>query len=190
MIEFVPRSRGQWTSTRRFRAVAVLGVAILACAAGTIRRPERSGVDLPLDEARRRVASAIRDWFAFLGEQDGGLAGLQRLFSSASLELSFVGGTLRTRDELEAWIASLRSTYPRAEYRVESLTVEPVGEDVYRARFEVERRAWDHAGLLHLARREHIWVLGTASGEGPILQSAVERVLPYYPGTGPRLLCF
>ena len=100
---------------------------------------------------------------------------LDRFIAEPSFELSLIGGSVRSLAELEAWRANLHSTHLELGYRIDSVDVQPVGEDVHRARFEFERRAVDDGGFPHIARREHTWLVRNVPGEAPVTINRLDQ---------------
>jgi len=140
--------------------------------------------------AEQRINSLIHEWFAGL---EGGILEsrtLDRLMAEPSFELSLIGADVQNPAELEAWRANLHATHLDLVYQIGSVEVEPVGEDLHRARFEFERRAVDHGGIPHIARREHVWLVRIVSGESAVILRIDERLLLAFPGTGPQIVCY
>jgi len=139
--------------------------------------------------AEQRIVSLVHGWFAAL---EGGTLeshALDDFMAEPSFELSLIGGDVESLTELEAWRAKLSSTHLELGYQIGSVDVEPVGEDLHRARFEFERRAVDDEGLPHIARREHVWLVRNVPGEAPVVLRIDERPLLAFPGTGPQIVC-
>jgi hypothetical protein len=87
-------------------------------------------------------------------------------------------------------LAGLASTDPGAEYRVGPIRVDPAGEDLYRARFELDRLYTDEAAMRHIARREQTWLVrALADGTNEIVHVDDRKALAF-PGTGPRVVCY
>lgn len=78
----------------------------------------------------------------------------------------------------------------RVEVRVGLIRIRPIGDDLYEARFELDRSALDEAGIPHIARREETWlVLDRSDGNAEILRVDRKKLLAY-PGTGPQIVCY
>ncbi len=139
----------------------------------------------------QRIVALVRDWFAVLESEDPEAGKLERFLARSSFELSLVGEeTLETPVELEAWRANLHSTHPRLEYRLDPIAVELVDSGLFRAHFELERRAVDSEGIPHIARREHDWLVRDVPGGAPVILRIDERPLLAFPGTGPQVVCY
>ena len=95
-----------------------------------------------------------------------------------------------TEDALLAWTSNLRATYPQIEYRLDPIRIRAEGQDRYRVRFEFDRHALDEAGLPHVARREHTWIVRSDANATPVILRMEERPLLFFPGTGPQIVCY
>lgn len=138
----------------------------------------------------QRVDSLVHDWFALL---EGGTLESRDLGSfvaELSFELSLIDASIRSLGELEAWRSKLSLTHLQLEYRIASIDVQTVGDDLRLARFEFERRAVDDEGIPHIARREHAWLVRDVSGEAPVILRIDERPLLAFRGTGPQVICY
>jgi hypothetical protein len=131
----------------------------------------------------------VHDWFALLEGQTLQSSTLDDFLAEPSFEFSLAEATVRNPSELRAWLSNLRSTYPKLEYRIDAIRVDSLGEGLYQARFELDRRALDEAGAPHIARREHIWLVRAFPGDAPVVLQIDERPLLPFPGTGPQIIC-
>jgi len=131
----------------------------------------------------------VHDWFVLLEGQTLESSTLDDFLARPDFEFSLAEGTVRSPSEFRAWLSKLRSTYPQIEYRVDAIRVDSVGEGLYQARFEFDRRALDEAGAPHIARRKHIWLVRDFPGEAPVILKIDERPLLPFPGTGPQIIC-
>ena len=138
----------------------------------------------------RRIGSMIHDWFALLEGRTLESRTLDDFPAESSFEFSLAEGSVRSLDELQAWLSNLRSTYPRIEYRIDPIRIDSVGGDLYRARFELDRRALDRGGTPHIARREQLWLVRDLPGGAPVMLRIDERPLVPFPGTGPQIVCY
>lgn len=87
-------------------------------------------------------------------------------------------------------LAGLAAADPAVEYRVGPIRVDRAGEELYRARFELDRRFLDEAAMPHIARREQTWLVrARSSGAVEIVEIEEQQVLAF-PGTGPRVVCY
>ncbi len=140
--------------------------------------------------AEQRVDSLVHDWFALLEGATLESGSLDGFVAEPTFELSLIGASIRTLVELEAWRSNLRLSHPQLEYRIDSIDVQPVREDLHRARFEFERQAVDEGGISHIARREHAWLVRDVPGETPVILRIDERPLLAFQGTGPQIICY
>ena len=187
IAEFWPRAARGW---RWLVVLVLLGPVLPSSALNTIVIPDSALPASTAHAAKQRIASLVHDWFAAL---EGGTLESQALdgfMAAPPFELSLIGATVRSLSELDAWHSNLRSTHLQLEYRIDSIVVEPVGEDIHRARFEFERRAVDDGAIPHIARSEHSWLVRVVPGEAPVILRIDERPLLAFPGTGPQIVCY
>ncbi|MBW2361357.1 MAG: hypothetical protein JRG84_10675 [Deltaproteobacteria bacterium] len=169
--------------------LAVFGALLPSCAPKTASLAPRASASAPRD-AEQRIVALVHDWFAVLEGGSHESRGLDGFVAEPSFELSLIGASVRNLGELESWRSNLRSTHPELEYRLDTIRVALVGEDLQRARFEFERRAVDDGGVPHLARREHSWLVRDVPGEAPVIVRIDERPLLAFQGTGPQIICY
>jgi hypothetical protein len=175
-------------SSRWLAILAVLGPALLGCTESVSPdsvplAPARSGAEL-------RTAAMVRNWFTSLEVGAFEPRSVDDFLADPSFEFSGAGESVLSRGEFRARLSNLRSTYVQIEHRIDEIRVEPVGEDLYQARFEFERRALDEAGTPHVARREHTWLVRNQPGHAPAILRIDERPMLPFPGTGPRIVCY
>jgi hypothetical protein len=99
-------------------------------------------------------------------------------------------GERRIESTVRGWLADLREAHPGVEYRIGAVRIDSAGKGLFRARFELDRRALDEVGVPHIARREHTWLVRDFPGQQPLLLRIDERQLLPFPGTGPRIVCY
>lgn len=178
------------TGWRWLAVLALLGSMLPSCAMNSSASLDVAVPVSAPDAAEQRIDSLIHDWFAVL---EGGTLesrNLDGFMAEPSFELSLMGTSIRSLAELEAWRSDLLSTRFQLVYRVDSISVESVGEDLHRARFEFERRAVDSGGTPHIARSEHTWLVRGVPGRAPVIVRIDERPLLAFPGTGPQIVCY
>ena len=95
----------------------------------------------------------------------------------------------RVASLIRAWLADLRSSDPRVEFRIDELRITPLEPGLYRARFELDRRAFDPDGTPHVARWEHTWLVRSGSRDAPAILRIQQRPALSFPGTGPQIVC-
>jgi len=167
------------------------GVALLTALQAAVGAPSAGGSPEPAvpPEVERRVASLVQEWFARLEARAPGSPSPERLLSAPSFELSTAEGTARTRAEVRAWLDDLRSPHPRVAFQLAAMRIAPVEADLYRARFQVDRRTHDLEGLPHVSRCEHTWLVRSVPGEPPVIVQIDQRPSLPHPGTGTRIIC-
>ncbi len=169
--------------------LAILSPGLLSCAATTRVNANPIALASSHPGSERRIESMVHDWFALLEGQTLESSTLDDFLAKPSFEFSLAEGTVRSPSEFRAWLSNLRSTYPQIEYRIDAIRVDSVGEGLYQARFELDRRALDKVGAPHIARREHIWLVRDFPGNAPVILQIDERPLLPFPGTGPKIIC-
>jgi hypothetical protein len=137
-----------------------------------------------------RIEAMIHRWFAVLEDPTVEAKILNGLLAEAPFELILDGEALHDRDELLAWVSNLRATYPQIEHRLDPIRIQPERRDRYRVHFEFDRHALDEAGLPHVARREHIWIVRSDADATPVILKMEERPLLFFPGSGPQIVCY
>jgi hypothetical protein len=137
-----------------------------------------------------RIEAMIHRWFAVLEDPNVEAKTLNDLLAEAPFELILDGEVLRDRGELLAWVSNLRATYSQIEHRLDPIRIQPERRDRYRVRFEFDRHALDEAGLPHVARREHIWIVRSDASATPVILRMEERPLLFFPGSGPQIVCY
>jgi hypothetical protein len=170
---------------------------LIALSAGIGVGPKRAGAK-PDPVAQRdsskdleaQIESLIQGWFAVLEDPNVDVKTLSGQLAEAPFELLLDGAVIHDRGALLAWTSSLRSTYPQIEYRLDPIHIHAEGGDRYRVRFEFDRHALDDAGLPHVVRREHTWIVQSSTSETPVILRIEERPLIFFPGTGPQVVCY
>jgi hypothetical protein len=173
--------------------------------------PDRAAPVTPSTDFEARIETLIRSWFSAIEDLGADVTISDGLPSGAPFELRIDGGELRNRDALVAWMSNLRASrerdprmgardaasefeeftsYPQIEYRLGPIRILAEERDRYRVRFEFDRHAVDAAGLLHVARREHTWIVQRSASAAPVILSIEERPLLFFPGTGPQIVCY
>jgi len=180
-------------ASRLFVYLATLAVLSAGIGCGS----DRAGATPALETAEKtsattesRIENLIHDWFAVLEDPTADASHLNRLLAGATFELSLDGRSLRNTGALLAWVSRLRATYPQIEYRIDSIRIDADGPDRYRVRFEFDRHALDAAGHPHVARREHTWIVQDNPDLSPVILEIEERPLLFFPGSGPRVVCY
>lgn len=170
--------------------LALLGSVLPSCAMNSSASLDVAVPASTPDGAKQRIDSLVHDWFAVLEGATLESRNLAGFMAEPSFELSLIGTSIRSLAELEAWRSDLLSTRFQLVYRIDSISVESVGEDLHRARFEFERRAVDSGGTPHIARREHSWLVRDVPGKAPVIVRIDERLLLAFSGTGPQIICY
>jgi hypothetical protein len=137
-----------------------------------------------------QIESLIQGWFAVLEDPTVDVKILSGQLAEAPFELLLDGALIHDRGALLAWASSLRSTYPQIEYRLDPIHIHAESGDRYRVRFEFDRHALDDAGLPHVVRRDHTWIVQSSTSETPVILRIEERPLIFFPGTGPQVVCY
>jgi hypothetical protein len=177
-------------SKRTLAILAVFSAGIVNCGALTNPSAGEAPAASTADGSAQRIKTLIYSWFVLLEDPTIDSNALAGLLAEPHFELLSADQTLRSPSELRAWVSRLRTTDPHVEYQIDSIHIESVRQDLYRARFEFDRRIVDDAGLAHVARREHTWTVRAISNATPILLEIQERPLLPYPGTGPEIVCY
>jgi hypothetical protein len=169
-------------------------IAISAGAPGSTARSSEATGSVAPDAAssgvEEQINTLIHRWFDVLEDPTVEVVALNALLAEAPFDLALDGEVLRDRDALLAWITKFRESYSQVEFRIDPIRVEPNGQDLYRARFEFDRRAMDGEGFSHVARREHTWIVRSRSDAETVVLTIKERPLLYFPGTGPQIICY
>jgi len=156
----------------------------LAPSSGLESTPSHASVS-----TQERVEALIRDWFVLLEAHAHGAPTNARLLAGPPLELAPAErGSLRS-DALQAWLDELRSPHLQVDFRVTRMRVDATEDGLHRARFEVERRALDGDGILHVASWRQVWRIGRVDGPIPRVFQIDEQSLLVFPGTGTRIIC-
>jgi len=137
-----------------------------------------------------RIEALVERWFALLEDPSSEPMALNELLPAAPFELLLDGERLHDPAGLLAWVARLRTSYPRIAYELGPIQIQPEGSNLYRVHFEFDRRASDAAGLPHVARREQTWIVDGDASAPPVILSIEERPLLFYSGTGPQIVCY
>lgn len=142
----------------------------------------------PLD-AEQRVTAMVRSWLTLLESRsrESSSASLPPLASGFALFLA--DGVTRGPTDIGPWLDDRRTSHPQVEFQLDSLRIAPVEDDLYRARFAIDRHAHDAADALHLARWEHVWLVRSPPGAHAEILRIEERPALPFPGTGTRIIC-
>jgi hypothetical protein len=165
---------------------ALLASGLLSCEAVDRAPAARSAPDEPTP----RIASLIREWFFLLEGLRPEPDALDGFVVESPLVLSLTEGEDPGPDGLRAWVSDLRSPFPQVEFRLDALHTHALGDDLYRAHFELDRRAVDGEGAPHVARAELTWLIRDPPSGPPEVLRIEERRLLSFPGTGPQVVCF
>lgn len=172
--------------------VAVVAGSVFGCASIPPPAPVSGLASTPAPVSAstgQRIEALIRDWFVLLEAHAHGAQASARLLAGPPLALEPAErGSLRS-DALQAWLDELRSPHLQVEFRVTRMRVDATADGLHRARFEVERRALDEDGIVHVASWRQVWRVGRADGPIPRVLQIDERSLLVFPGTGTRIIC-
>jgi hypothetical protein len=141
-------------------------------------------------DIEENIKTLIHSWFAVLEDPTVEAKTLNGMLTETPFELILDGEALRDRGALLVWVSNLRAIYPQIEYSLDPIRIHAEGRDRYRVRFEFDRHALDGAGLPHVARREHTWIVRSDSSAKPVILKIEERPLLFFPGTGPQIVCY
>jgi hypothetical protein len=183
---------GTSPSSRHIPPLATL-VALSAGIGGQVRASANPGpatFEATSKIIEERIEILIHNWFSVLEDPTVETETLTGLLAEAPFELNLDGETLRDRGALLAWLSNLHATYPRIEYRLDTIRIRAEGRGRYRAHFEFDRHALDDAGFPHVARREHTWIVQSDANATPVILRMEERPLLFFPGTGPQIVCY
>jgi len=176
------------------RLIPPLVMLMALCAGVGIGEARASADTTALETAssdfEARVEALVHSWFAVLEDSAVEANTLSSLLAEPPFELVLNGAVLHDRPALRAWVSELRATYPRIEYQLDPIRVQAEAQDLYRVHFEFNRRALDDAGLSHVARREHTWIVRSESNAKPVILRIEEQPLLFYSGTGPQVVCY
>ena len=175
---------------RLLTAVVALSVGVVEAEAHANPGPDPVAFEAARGELEESIITLIHSWFAVLEDPTAEVKTLNGLIAEAPFELVLDGGTLHDRSALLAWVSNLRATYPQIEYRLDPIRIQTEGPGRYRVRFEFDRHALDEAGLPHVARREHTWIVQSSANATPVILKMEERPLLFFPGTGPQIVCY
>ncbi len=171
-----------------FFAILVVGSVGSAAAANT--NSDSADHAIQSIDSEQRVEALIRDWFASLANPAIDPNQSSLFLFETSFEFQSIDEGVRNRSEFLASISNFRESSPQTEYQLDSIKIESVEPDLYRARFQFNRRSLDEAGIPHVARREHIWMVRSESNATPVILQIDERPLLFFPGTGPQVVCY
>ena len=187
----VPDIRSAAFARRWFALLALVGSALPSYADNPGERLDPAFSALAPDGVAPRIAALVHDWFAALETAPFESGTLEGFVAKPSFELSLIGARVRSLDELAAWRSHLGATHRNRVYKIDSIHLEPAGDDLHwSARFEFERRAVDDGGSPHIARRAHTWRVRATPGEPLVIVRIDARPLLAYPGTGPQIICY
>jgi hypothetical protein len=141
-------------------------------------------------DSEQRVEALIRDWFASLANPAVDLNQSSLFLSETPFEFRSIDGAVHSRNEFLASISNLHTSRVHTEYELDLIKIESVEPDLYRARFQFSRHSLDEAGIPHVARREHIWMVRVESNAAPVVLQVEELPVLIFPGTGPQVICY
>ncbi len=164
-------------------------VVLIAAVPATKGEPDSSLSPEVVQAPADAIESRIRDWFHELAAAPAQQRSLAALELGSSLEISVADTAGRRTDDVAIWLEELRPSSARVEYAIDSIriTLEPGG--LYRARFEVERRAHFADRSIHVARFDQTWRLRFSADGVPSVVQIDQRLALPFPGTGPRIVC-
>ena len=172
----------------RSRGVSKTILLLFALAVAIASSPAAGG-EPDATTADQAFESLIREWFTLLETAPADPRLLRTIASDPSFELQRAGTIARTPEELEDWIAELRSSHAQVGFAIDSIRIVPEASGLRRAHFEVERKAQGADGAVYVARWHHCWwVRALPGGELQVVRIEQRPALPF-PGTGPRIVC-
>ena len=180
-------------TSRLIRLLAVpvaLSAGVIGAGARASSGPDPAAFEAAPRELEERIKTLIHSWFAVLADPTVEAKTVDGLLGEAPFEFILDGEVLRDRAALLAWVSNLRTTYRQIEYRLDPIRIQAEERDRYRVRFEFDRHALDEAGLPHVARREHTWIVQSDVDATPVILRMEERPLLFFPGTGPQIVCY
>jgi hypothetical protein len=166
--------------------VAVFTSGSLCC--GSVDR--ESADSLACDESEHPVTSTIRDWFSLLERQAVETREIDRFLAESPIVFPLTEGGSPGPNEFPTWVSDLRSPHPQVAYRIGAIRTDSAGEDSYRVRFQLDRRALDETGFTHVARREQTWLIRDLPGVPPAVLRIDEQRSLAFSGTGPQIVCY
>jgi len=184
---------GQTMNSRLVFWLALFAALVAGFVALPVRAdadPDPSAFEIAPEDFEARIEALVERWFGLLEDPGAEATRLSDLLGEAPLELKLEGETLRDRAALIAWVSRFRANHPQVEHRLDSIRVEPEGQDRYRVRFAFDRHAFDDAGLAHVARREQRWIVLGGANAPPVISRIEERPLLFFGGTGPQIVCY
>jgi len=182
------RKRSRSRSAHLLLALLVVGFVGSHARADTGFDP--ANIAIHAIDSEQRIETLIRDWFASLANPAIDASHLSVFLDKTSFEFRSIDETVRGRSEFLASISAVRESRPHTEYQLDSITIESVEPDLYRARFQFNRHVLDEAGIPHVARRKHIWTVRSESNAAPVILQIEERPSLFFPGTGPQVVCY
>jgi hypothetical protein len=171
-------------------ALVALSVGVVDAEARASSGSDPAALEAAPWDIEERIETLINSWFAVLEDPTIDAKTLNVMLAEAPFELILNGEALRDRDALLAWTSNLRATYPQIKYRLDPIRIQSEGQGRYRAQFEFDRHALDEAGLPHVARREHTWIVRSNANATPVILRMEERPLLFFSGTGPQIVCY
>jgi len=147
-------------------------------------------LDATAGDAEARIDSLIHRWFARLADPSSDANSLGEFVAEPTFALVLDGASIHDRPALLAWFSELRALYPTLEYRIDPIRIHEESRTVYRAVFELDRRAIDEAGLPHVARRKHSWLVQVDPIGEPVILEIEEQPLLFSSETGPKIVCY
>jgi hypothetical protein len=137
-----------------------------------------------------QIEARIREWTALhevAAEPSIGLEGFLIAREDAGLKQG--DGTQETGEALLARIADVHDRFTKIEISLGPIEVTEEGPALYRARFHLDRRAWDAEGLLHIQATHHQWLVEVDEASNPWLVETEEQIVVPHPSTGTKVLC-
>ena len=175
----------------RFGSIACIACAcmMLGCQSNDLKTLT-PGEDFPAStKPAERIDSFVKGWFLLLEDPSHVSPDLMDFLGHEDVVLRSNGETIRGRKEVFDWVTRANHRFARVEFQIGPVEVLHEEVDLFRARFDVDRRAWDEDGLLHLSRTSHSWQIGVGQQNRLQLLDAEERAVLSHPGTGSKILC-
>jgi len=153
-------------------------------------QPRSATLEAVPREVEGRIEALVRRWFAEIDDPSVEAEALGELLAEPPFELVLDGTALHDRRALLARVATFRATYPEVDHRIDPIRIQAEAPSRFRVHFEFDRHAVDEAGLPHVARREHTWIVLLGPDARPVISKMTERPLLFFPGSGPQIVCY
>lgn len=173
----------------RFGSIACIACVMLGC------QPNLQNASPPYEDfiastkPAERIDSFVKGWFLLLEDPSHVSPDFIDFLGHEDVVLRSNDETIRGRKEVFAWVTGANHQFARVEFQIGPVEVLHEEVDLFRARFDVDRRAWDEDGLLHLSRTRHSWQIGVGQQNRLQLLDAEESAVLSHPGTGSKILC-